>query len=63
MKTLIIALSALVATVGAASAAENFTQRVPGYVFVKADLDNDGVLNGVEQRRAQQYLRFEERGN
>lgn len=26
--------------------------RIPGYVFVYADLDNDGVLRGRELRRA-----------
>ncbi|MEL6977604.1 MAG: hypothetical protein AAGM38_02860 [Pseudomonadota bacterium] len=57
MKTLIIALTALTATVGAASAADSFTQRVPGYIFVKADRNNDGVLNKAEQRKAQSLVR------
>lgn len=58
MKTLIIALTALAATAGAASAGD-FGARVSGYVFVKADVDNDGVLNRAEQRRAQNYARAE----
>lgn len=63
MKTLIIALTALTATVGAASAADGFGSRVPGHIFVKADIDNDGVLNNSEKRRAKSLIRIENRGD
>lgn len=62
MKTLFAALAALTMTAGVASAAD-LGQRIPGHIFVKADVDNDGVLNKGELRRADTLNRWNNRGD
>lgn len=37
-------------------------ERVPGYIFRRADLDGDGRLNAAEERRAKRELLRRERG-
>ena len=66
MKALIAALAALTFTAGAASAADVVTRadgQYRGYIFVKADLDNDGRLTGSEIRRAKTLTRLEQIGD
>ena len=42
---------------------EVYGYHIPGYVFVYADLDNDGVLRGRELRRARDRVIWEDRGD
>lgn len=64
MKNFAFALAALMVSATGAAAAPGFGT-VPGSVFVRADLNNDGVLNAAEQKRAQKilYLRELQGGN
>lgn len=63
MKSLLIALTAataLVSTSGAASARIGvFGHDVPGYLMLRADVNNDGVLNRFEMRRANSLARMQ----
>lgn len=59
MRNFAIALAALMVSATGAAAGTDFGT-VPGSVFVRADLNNDGVLNAAEQRRAQKIIRLRE---
>ncbi|MEM9724067.1 MAG: hypothetical protein AAF909_01220 [Pseudomonadota bacterium] len=59
MKNFAIALAALMVSATGAVAGTGFSS-VPGSVFVRADLNNDGVLNAAEQRRAEKIIRLRE---
>ncbi|MEM9724068.1 MAG: hypothetical protein AAF909_01225 [Pseudomonadota bacterium] len=64
MRNFAIALAALMVSATGAVAAPAFGS-VPGSVFVRADVNNDGVLNAAEQKRAEKilYLRELQGGN